>query len=123
MSDVPDDEPTVPLPSDDAPVPFGALDDAFAAPVSDEMTDGVAQDAPPEATAATVPARWYHLQGRRDRFGPLDLDTMRRLVLSGVIVPTTYVWADGMPDWRRARDVPAIAPPPTLRATLPAWGS
>lgn len=68
-------------------------------------------------------ARWYHLQGRSDRHGPLDLDAMRRLVLAGVVAPETYVWADGMPDWRPARDVPALTPPPAVRLSLPGWGA
>jgi hypothetical protein len=68
----------------------------------------------------TEPARWYHLQGR-DQHGPLDLDTMRRLVLHGTIVSDTYVWADGMPDWMPARDVPALTPPAEVRAELAGW--
>jgi hypothetical protein len=68
----------------------------------------------------TEPARWYHLQGRQQH-GPLDLDTMRRLVLHGTVGPDTYVWADGMPDWMHARDVPAVIPPPEVRAELDAW--
>jgi hypothetical protein len=66
------------------------------------------------------PARWYHLQGR-DQHGPLDLDTMRRLVLHGTVVADTYVWADGMPDWLPAREVPAITPPEQLRGDLEGW--
>lgn len=57
------------------------------------------------------PARWYHLQEER-RYGPLDLVTMRRLVLDGVVTAETYVWADGMPDWMPAGEVPALRPPP-----------
>ncbi|MFA9443854.1 DUF4339 domain-containing protein [Egicoccus sp. AB-alg6-2] len=66
------------------------------------------------------PARWYHLQGE-DQHGPLDLDTMRRLVLHGTVVPDTYVWADGMPDWLPAREVPAVTPPPEVREQLEHW--
>lgn len=118
--------------SSDEPTPVAGDGDPFApavdpgpadaaAPTSDATAEAPTGATSEPAAVGTVPARWYHLQGRRDRYGPLDLDTMRRLVLSGVIGPATYVWADGMPDWKRARDVPAIAPPPTLRATLPAW--
>jgi hypothetical protein len=31
------------------------------------------------------------------------------------------VWADGMPDWMRVEDVPALVPPRALRVTLPGW--
>ena len=66
------------------------------------------------------PARWYHLQGET-QFGPVDLAAIRALVLEGGIGPRTYVWADGMPDWLPAREVPALTPPPELRERLPAW--
>lgn len=68
----------------------------------------------------TEPARWYHLQGD-EQHGPLDLATLRRLVLDGTVVPDTYVWADGMPDWLHAREVPAITPPASVRDSLPSW--
>jgi hypothetical protein len=67
-----------------------------------------------------TPARWYHLQGEEQR-GPIGLDVLRRLVMDGRIEPDTYVWADGMPDWLPARQVPAITPPDELRRDLPAW--
>lgn len=61
------------------------------------------------------PARWFHLREGR-QFGPLELETMRQLVVRGDLGPDSYVWADGMDDWMRARDVPALVPPPELRA-------
>jgi hypothetical protein len=65
-------------------------------------------------------ARWYHLQGT-DQHGPIGLDAIRDLVLDGTVGPDTYVWADGMPDWLPAHEVPAITPPDELRSGLPAW--
>jgi hypothetical protein len=82
--------------------------------VSDAGADG------PVAGAGTLPARWFHLVGT-DRQGPVPLAAMRELVLEGSIGPDTWVWADGMPDWRHVRDVPALVPPAALRATLPSW--
>lgn len=75
------------------------------------------------SVAALEPARWWHLEGRNDRVGPLDLDEMRRRVLDGTVAPDTLVWADGMPDWMAARDVPALVPPASTAWTLPAWRS
>jgi hypothetical protein len=73
-----------------------------------------------ETPDVAEPARWYHLQGR-DQHGPIGLEDIRALVLDGTVVPETYVWADGMPDWLPAREVPAITPPDALRQQLPAW--
>jgi len=66
------------------------------------------------------PARWYHLQGE-EQHGPIALAEIRELVLDGTVTPDTYVWADGMPDWLPAREVPAITPPAQLREQLTAW--
>jgi hypothetical protein len=66
------------------------------------------------------PARWFRLEGT-ERRGPIGLDEMRELVLEGTLVPRSWVWADGMPDWMRVADVPALVPPRALRVTLPDW--
>jgi hypothetical protein len=68
----------------------------------------------------TQPARWYYLHGEL-RSGPLMLEHVRELVLNGTIGPDTYVWADGMPDWLLAREVPALTPPKELRVSLRGW--
>lgn len=75
---------------------------------------------PSTPSTTRIPARWYYLQGE-DPYGPVDLDAVRRLVLSGDVGPDTYVWADGMDDWLRARHVPAITPPAEVRERLPGW--
>lgn len=60
-----------------------------------------------------APARWFVLvDGERE--GPLPLEEVRRRVVDGALGPSTWVWADGMPEWRRARRVPALVPPPSL---------
>jgi hypothetical protein len=73
-----------------------------------------------EEAAVTAPARWYHLQGER-QLGPLELDTMRRLVMAGTVGPDTYVWSDGMDEWLPAREVPALVPPEQVREQVPDW--
>jgi hypothetical protein len=66
------------------------------------------------------PARWYHLAGRQQH-GPVDLATIRELVLDGTVTPDTFVWADGMPDWLPARQVPALVPPDGLEGAPEGW--
>lgn len=65
-------------------------------------------------------ARWYHLQGA-EQVGPLGLDAVRERVLDGTVHPDTYVWCEGMDDWMRARDVPALVPPPDIAHRPPGW--
>jgi hypothetical protein len=69
---------------------------------------------------ALRPARWFHLVGG-ERRGPVGLDEMRELVLEGSLTPDSWVWADGMQDWMRVHDVPALVPPRALRVTLTTW--
>lgn len=64
------------------------------------------------------PARWYVLVDG-EQTGPFDLADMRARVLAGSLVPQTWVWADGMAEWRRAQHVPALVPPPAYGA--PGW--
>lgn len=57
------------------------------------------------------PAHWYVLVDGAQT-GPFGLDEVRERVLAGALTPDTWVWADGMAEWRRARHVPALVPPP-----------
>lgn len=74
--------------------------------------------APTDTAADLDPARWFRIvDGNPSE--PVDLDTMRRLVLDGTVRPDTYVWADGMPEWMAAARVPALVPPEQIAP--PGW--
>lgn len=59
------------------------------------------------------PARWYVLVDG-EQTGPFALDDVRARVVDGDVHPGTWVWADGMTEWRRAALVPALVPPASL---------
>lgn len=61
----------------------------------------------------TAPARWFVVLGG-ERRGPLELAEVRGHVVDGSVTPATWVWADGMPEWRVAGRVPALVPPAGL---------
>jgi hypothetical protein len=82
--------------------------------------DGANEPGGPTGQEALRPARWFHL-ATGERQGPVELADMRELVLQGSLAPDSWVWADGMADWMRVRDVPALTPPRALRVTLTAW--
>lgn len=67
-----------------------------------------------------APARWWVLDGDEPT-GPIGIEQARTLVLEGVVTPGTYVWADGMPQWMLASDVPALTPPSPVRRRLVGW--
>ena len=60
-----------------------------------------------------APARWFVLDDG-ERVGPFALDEVRERVVDGRVGPTTWVWADGMPEWRHASRVPALVPPASM---------
>ncbi len=66
-----------------------------------------------------APARWFVLVDGQQT-GPFDLDGVRGQILAGEVGASTWVWADGMPEWRQALRVPALVPPPD--AHVPGWG-
>lgn len=70
--------------------------------------------------AATRPARWFVLLDG-EQSGPFPLEEVRSAVLDGRVRPGTWVWADGMAEWRQARDVPALVPPADRREDLSGW--
>jgi hypothetical protein len=74
-------------------------------------------------------AEWYYV-GHYGQLGPLTLDQVSELAQDGVIGVDTYVWKQGMSDWRQAREVIELrgylssgiteaAPPPTPVVTPP----
>lgn len=73
---------------------------------------------PHEPAEQLQPARWFYLEGRDERHGPVALGDMRILVVDRRVGPDTLVWSDGMADWTPARLVPALVPPDPLHGQL-----
>lgn len=67
-----------------------------------------------------APARWFLLIDA-EQVGPFAIAEVRARILSGAVTPTTWAWADGMPEWRQAARVPALIPPPGTAA--PGWAA
>lgn len=73
-----------------------------------------------------MPGRsWFVAAGDKQE-GPYSEDEFRDLIARGNVRADTYVWADGMPDWQYAGDIPGllsggVAPPaiPRPGASLP----
>ena len=49
---------------------------------------------------------WYYMQGD-EQVGPVSEEQFQELLNSGGITSETYVWRDGMPDWKRYRNLQA----------------
>ena len=61
----------------------------------------------------------YHIAVDGEALGPYSVEGLQHKLDSGVISPSTLVWATGMADWQRASDVDELSklfgsPPPPL---------
>ncbi len=54
---------------------------------------------------------WYYAQ-RGKQAGPIDPETLRRLLQSGQVAPTDLVWREGMATWSPAEEVRELMGPP-----------
>ncbi|MFP4053767.1 MAG: GYF domain-containing protein [Phycisphaerae bacterium] len=72
-------------------------------------------------------ADWYCYVLSR-RYGPVDIETLRRWVREGRLTARDLVWSEDLPQWTPVRDVPQLAvavaqpaaAPPPVRPTTPA---
>ena len=68
---------------------------------------------------------WFFTSGDRQE-GPLPESQLKSLIASGQVTANTLVWSEGMPEWRRAADIPglmSVAPPGAPPAYQPLPGS
>lgn len=56
---------------------------------------------------------WYYAKDGQ-QCGPLPREELQRMLATGRVHASDYVWTDGMPDWQAAGEVPGllVAPPP-----------
>src|SRR5688500_14670870 len=71
------------------------------------------------ATASA--GRWFYAQGDQ-RLGPVELDALVELIVTGQLPAATLVWRHGLGEWMAAGKVPEIAGhlPPPLPGAAPA---
>jgi hypothetical protein len=59
-----------------------------------------------EKSVADLP--WYYLDSQHQQYGPVTFEQLRSLWNEGKATSTTYVWSDGMADWKVINDVPLL---------------
>jgi hypothetical protein len=58
---------------------------------------------------------WHYIQNGTSR-GPIAFSEMRRLAAGGELLPTDYVWAEGMVDWVTAETIAQLFPQGAAKA-------
>lgn len=51
---------------------------------------------------------WYYLDQHHQQYGPVSLVALRELWNTGRLELTSYVWAEGMPNWDRVDNLPDL---------------
>jgi TM2 domain-containing membrane protein YozV len=69
-----------------------------------------------------VSDQWFYSRDGR-QYGPVPTSELKSLAASGVVLPSDYVWREGMTNWALATQVegifePGAAPPPPPTAPL-----
>jgi hypothetical protein len=59
---------------------------------------------------------WFAMV-RGSQVGPMPQEPLEQLIRAGEVTPKTFVWCEGMAEWRRAETLPDLAP--SLAATRP----
>lgn len=49
--------------------------------------------------------KWYYLDSLHNRVGPVDLDTLKKEKSEGIISSKTYLWTEGMLDWKKLNEL------------------
>lgn len=57
-----------------------------------------------------APARYIHAIVNGEQKGPFSSGEIMSMIQSGTIVPETYMWKPGMPEWKPAKDITDITP-------------
>lgn len=61
------------------------------------------------SSSPDVQPNWHYASNGEKR-GPISLVEMKKLISSGQLRPTAFVWSDGMKEWKPARDVSDLQP-------------
>lgn len=48
---------------------------------------------------------WYYLDAKRQQTGPINFDTLRNLYCSTIISDSTYLWCEGMKEWKKLSEL------------------
>ena len=73
-------------------------------------------DVPMPARHEPMELCWFAMV-RGSQVGPMAQEPLEQLIRAGEVTPKTFVWCDGMAEWRRAETLPELAS--SLAATRP----
>ena len=79
-----------------------------ASPVQTVLPAGVTAAPVQPVPSRTLGADWFYAKDGAQQ-GPVTLETVQLMAASGQLAPTDLVWAEGLPEWAPAAQVPEVS--------------
>lgn len=54
---------------------------------------------------------WYYLDAAHQQHGPMSLDALTKAWKEGTVLPTSFVWHEGLPDWKPLQEMIRLRQP------------
>lgn len=51
---------------------------------------------------------WFYLDQMHQQFGPVDFEGLRKVWEQGLVNRNSYVWHEGMADWKKVNEMPGL---------------
>lgn len=51
---------------------------------------------------------WYYYDDNKERIGPISFEKLKTLWASAAIRMDSYLWSEGMDDWKMLKDIPEL---------------
>jgi len=78
-------------------------------PQSDQEPDEIAIITPELPNQDCTNREWFCIDTQRIQHGLIDYKTLKALWLDGKLVDNSYVWSEGMAEWKKIIDLPDLA--------------
>jgi len=83
---------------------------SFETGADKEKKTAAAENPPPSPPPAEAEeASWYYLMDNGQQEGPVPLSQVKQLVSSGSLHAESYLWHDGMEDWKKLKECDLLA--------------
>src|SRR5262245_8529735 len=75
--------------------------------------------APRAVRSGPAMTKTHHYARNGRQYGPVSVPELQALLQNGRLAPTDLVWAEGMPEWKPAAEIPELVPPNSPKAAAP----
>lgn len=70
--------------------------------------EGISELVPPSASESYRFKDWFYLDSSHQQLGPIPFQAFRKIWIQGKISDQTFVWSEGMENWKKVKDLPGL---------------